>query len=54
MSDPNRMDRPDNWQSLGSILAGMALPRPQASATLHALPPRRQPEAAPVRQPQAA
>lgn len=54
MSVANRTERPDTWQSLGSILAGLTLPRPQALATVHALPPRRQPETAPVRQPQAA
>ena len=52
MIKADRSEQPDNWQSLGTILAGMALPRPLPSATVHALPPRRQPE--PMRPPQQA
>lgn len=59
MFKADRTEQPDNWQSLGSVLAnlglaGLPLPWPQESATVHALPPRRQPASAPDRQPQAA
>lgn len=54
MSKAERTEQPDNWQSLGAILAGLALARPPASATVHALAPRRPAEPLAVRQPQAA
>lgn len=54
MSKAERTEQPDNWQSLGAILAGLALPRPQPSATVHALAPRRQADPLPAFRPQAA